>query len=71
MILTTILTLKHGYSEDAVAEELDLVLAVGEESAHDLAVGSEHSAVGVVTSSQSCRFLDGGCEGQMAEDSHD
>lgn len=53
--------------EDAVAEELDLVLAPAEESAHDLAVGSEHSAAGVVTSSQSCRSVDGGCKGQMAD----
>jgi hypothetical protein len=52
-VLTTILTLKRGYFENAVTEELDLVLSIGEERAHDISVGSGHGSIGVVAGSQS------------------
>jgi hypothetical protein len=70
-ILTTIITLKRGNFEDAVAEELDLVFAIreGKCSRHPRRNGL--SAVGVVASSQSGRLFDGKCKGKMAEDSHE
>lgn len=70
-VLTTILALEGGHFENTIAEELELVLSIGQESADDIAVGSGHRAIGILACSQSRGSRNGGSKSKMAENGHE
>lgn len=69
-VLTTILTLEGGHLENAIAEKLELVLSIWQESADDIAIGSGHRVIGILACSQSRGSRNGGSKSKMAEKGH-